>query len=117
MTATYEQLHAQLKDQRETLIADLEELDARAKQWVIGYKTHPADAGTYAFDQAAEQAMRNNVARTLREVEDALKRFEKGTYGICVNCGQQIDIARLEAIPHTGLCMDCAESRDYRNSR
>ncbi|GAB4451210.1 MAG: hypothetical protein Kow00120_21560 [Anaerolineae bacterium] len=117
MTTTYEQLHDELKAQRESLLADLQELDARAKQWFIGYETHPADAGTYAFDQAAEQAMRNNIAKTLREVEEALKRFEKGTYGVCDNCGKVIDIARLEAIPHTSLCMRCAETRDYHNNR
>lgn len=117
MVATLEQLRAELEAQRESLAADLAELDERAKQWVIGYKTHPADDGTRAFDQAAEQAMRRTIAHTLREIEDALARFEKGTYGICVNCERPIDIARLEAIPHTSLCMDCAEARDYKNHR
>jgi DnaK suppressor protein len=114
MVATHQQLKAELQQHRQVLIAELQDIDARAKHKVVGYETHQADDATHAFDQAAELAMRNNVAHMLREVEDALSRFEADTYGICVNCGERIDIARLEAIPHTSLCLRCAESRDFR---
>jgi RNA polymerase-binding protein DksA len=114
MVATYEQLKAALERQREELTAEIESLEVYDGDRIIGYKTHQADVATHAFDQAANLAMRNNAAAMLREVEDALSRLAKGTYGRCENCGVQIDIARLEAIPYTRLCMDCAEARDYR---
>jgi RNA polymerase-binding protein DksA len=114
MVATYDQLKEALERQRQGLIAEIESLEVYDGDRIIGYKTHQADVATHAFDQAANLAMRNNAAMMLREVEDALKRFDKGTYGRCENCDTQIDIARLEAIPYTRLCMDCAEARDFR---
>ena len=40
-------------------------------------------------------------------MEHALAKFEKGTYGLCDNCGQFIDPARLEALPQASLCLSC----------
>ncbi len=113
MVATYEQLKEALQQHRQTLIHEMAAYDAQGKEPLIGYKTHQADAGTYAFDQAADLAARNHAAHVLREVEDALARFDKGVYGICLACEEKIDIARLEAIPHTRLCLRCAEKRDF----
>ncbi|MBN1286827.1 MAG: TraR/DksA C4-type zinc finger protein [Anaerolineae bacterium] len=117
MVATYEQLKEALQDHRKTLLAELADIDSRKGEQMIGYETHQADAATRAFDQAADLALRNNTAKMLREVEDALARFDKGNYGVCQGCGDKIDIARLEAIPHTGLCLRCAETRDFRANR
>lgn len=44
----------------------------------------------------------------LRMIDAALRRIEDGTYGICVNCGEAIAEARLEAVPHAARCRDCA---------
>ena len=48
---------------------------------------------------------------TLREIEDALSKFDAGTYGRCESCGNQIAEARLEAMPAARLCIDCASHR------
>jgi DnaK suppressor protein len=45
----------------------------------------------------------------LREVDEALSRIQEGDYGICENCEEPIDPARLEAVPETRLCIACAE--------
>ena len=51
----------------------------------------------------------------LSEVEHTLERFEQGTYGLCENCGQQIDTGRLEALPQVSLCLSCKSGE--RNKR
>jgi RNA polymerase-binding protein DksA len=79
-----------------------------------GYTNHQADDATQAFDQAKDLALRTSSQKQLRLVEDALARFEDNTYGRCDNCGKEIDLARLEAIPYTPLCLACAEAREYR---
>ena len=43
----------------------------------------------------------------LQTIEHALQRVAQGTYGICENCGQTIDPARLEIMPETTLCIRC----------
>ena len=66
----------------------------------MGYGTHMADDGTEAFEQAKDQAMRNRLQDTLQSVQEALQKFELGTYGVCEECEQKIDWARLEAKPY-----------------
>ena len=50
-------------------------------------------------------------AKILQAIEEALWRFEKGTYGICRDCGEPIAPARLKAIPWTRVCITCKEKQ------
>ncbi|MCX8072266.1 MAG: TraR/DksA C4-type zinc finger protein [Candidatus Binatia bacterium] len=50
--------------------------------------------------------------RELALIEDALRRIAEGSYGVCVDCGGKIPIARLRAIPQTPYCVKCAERRE-----
>lgn len=77
----------------------------------LGYSNHMADDATMAFEQTKELTLRQNLERTLRQVEHALRRFEKGTYGICEECGQEIDPERLAVLPYATLCLKCKERR------
>ena len=43
----------------------------------------------------------------LRDINEALERMEKGTYGFCGNCHQEIDIKRLEIFPEAKICIKC----------
>jgi RNA polymerase-binding transcription factor DksA len=47
-------------------------------------------------------------ALELKKVEAALARIEDATYGECLNCGEKISEARLDAVPHATLCIKCA---------
>ncbi len=55
--------------------------------------------------------LRQTDAKILQAIEDALQRVEKGTYGICRDCGNPIADARLRAIPWTRVCIDCKEKQ------
>lgn len=48
------------------------------------------------------------ASETLRSIDDALSRFDGGTYGRCEVCGGMIPLERLEAIPHATTCVGCA---------
>lgn len=45
-------------------------------------------------------------------VEEALQRVEHGSYGICEDCGDEIPVARLLAVPTAVLCVDCQQARE-----
>ena len=47
----------------------------------------------------------------IQAIEEALWRMEKGTYGICRDCGEPIAAARLNAIPWTRVCITCKEQQ------
>ena len=52
-------------------------------------------------------ALEGQIRSQLDEVEHALHKFEEGRYGLCEECGQYIDPARLEALPQAELCLSC----------
>ena len=51
-------------------------------------------------------------AKILQAIEEALERIDKGTYGICRDCGEPIAEARLNAIPWTRVCISCKEKQN-----
>ena len=55
------------------------------------------------------QEMRN---KERQQIDDALVSLEEGTYGICVDCGEEIDERRLKALPFARLCVACQETRE-----
>nr|MBC7245245.1 TraR/DksA C4-type zinc finger protein [Chloroflexota bacterium] len=82
-----------------------------------GYGTHMADNATEVFEQAKNLAVRQRLRHTLNLVNKALEKMEKGTYGICEQCGDPIDPARLKALPYATLCMYCQARAEMRSSR
>lgn len=114
MPVPYEQLKAALLAEQAALTAEVEQLNDTIKEEGVGYSTHPADEGTTAFDQARDLAVQVNAEQTLKLVNDALERFGLGTYGLCLDCGQEIDAARLEAIPYAPLCLSCQSKLEHR---
>lgn len=107
MTVSLPRLKAELEKQRLVLQAEIAQMQPEPNNG-MGYSTHPADDASIAFEQIADLAIRRNAERLLYQVERALFRMEEGTYGICRECSQRIDDARLKAIPYTRLCIDCA---------
>jgi DnaK suppressor protein len=51
----------------------------------------------------------SNERQTLQMVESALSRIREGTFGECINCGNEINAKRLEAVPWTRYCIECQE--------
>ena len=62
-------------------------------------------------DRSLDYTLEDNEEHLLASIDDALKRIEDGTYGICTNCGRPISEERLEALPWAELCIDCARLR------
>ncbi len=114
MPISYDRLKQALLAEQTALTKELAELESTIKEEGVGYSTHPADEGTTAFDQARDLAVQVSAEQTLKLVDDALLRFENGTYGLCLNCGQEIDAARLEAIPYAPLCLNCQAKLERR---
>ena len=55
--------------------------------------------------------LKQTDAKILNAIEEALSRFESGTYGVCRDCGEPIAEARLRAIPWTRVCITCKEKQ------
>jgi RNA polymerase-binding transcription factor DksA len=70
-----------------------------------------ADSSQVTAERGEVEALAKSLQETLAEVQDALNRFDSGTYGRCERCGQDIAPARLEAKPAARLCIECAARR------
>ncbi len=68
---------------------------------------HQADAGSDAYDRDFALSLLSQEQDALYEIEEALKRLEAGTYGVCEMSGKEIPEARLEAIPFARLTVEC----------
>src|SRR5258705_13624161 len=55
--------------------------------------------------------LKQTDAKILQAIEDALRRIDEGTYGVCRDCGEPIADARLNAIPWTRVCIACKEKQ------
>jgi YteA family regulatory protein len=109
------QLQQMLLTERKELIEEIKhmstnQLDGSMSE-VTGelsaYDNHPADLGSEMFERSKDMALREGIKHRLNHIEDALQHMKIGTYGSCDDCGKQIAIARLEAMPSTTLCIDC----------
>ena len=113
---------AQLTEEREQLLVQLghmgrtprgeessdpENPDATSLPFDEGF----ADSGQVTAERGEVDALSTSLLEGLREVDDALAKFDAGTYGSCESCGQQISDARLEAMPSARLCISCASQR------
>lgn len=102
-----------LLDQKEALRKQLTEMGADPDQ------VNTVDGLDFDFgfaDSAQSTAERNKVLavierlrENLQDVDIALGKIEKGTYGVCERCGEPINAERLEAIPYARLCVKCKQ--------
>ncbi len=95
------------------LKARLKELNARLHV-IEGELDEPAatDAEERATEREGDEVLEElGMAgiNEIRMIKAALERIAKGTYGICLSCEEEISGERLESVPHTGLCRNCAK--------
>ena len=102
----WEQQERALRAKRRELLRRLESGDRserRSLRDMVGELSladnHPADLASENFERSKEISLQEQSYNRLRQVEEALKRIEEGTYGICRRCGADIGRERLEALP------------------
>lgn len=111
MTIGFNLLRSRLENERKRLMEELEQLkstvrpaDERREGSPFGKREEEA---TESFELEKRLTLEKRIREQLAEVEHALRKFEDETYGLCDNCGQTIDPARLEALPQANLCLSC----------
>jgi DnaK suppressor protein len=99
-----EEMHAQMSH----LIRDTTE-DVKSSDATKGYSQHQADEGTDDFNRTVTLEVTNKEFGILRQIERALEKIEEGTYGVCDLSGEEIPMARLEAIPYAAMTVKSQE--------
>ena len=80
------------------------------------YATHPSDQSSGATEREYAFMLASKEGRFLHHLNEALERIKDGTFGTCRICGKEISRARLEAVPHATMCIQC-KSEEERKQR
>lgn len=108
-------LHDALEQRYGELSNEIEDLEEGAMRSPDGsLAERQADEGAVAATQEGDFDVLSAEDGVLRDVSRALQRLEDGSYGRCSECGRWIAYERLEALPQTDLCVDCAAAAEAR---
>lgn len=100
-----------LERKRRELLAEVERLTQPPEQGAaVGFGKRVGDGTTEAVERLTTTATARSLHRSLTDVDRALERIADGTYGTCEVCGRDIPGERLEALPASSRCVDCASS-------
>ena len=102
----HEALKAELEERLAAMLARLSSIKKDVTQ------SHSGDSAEQAQERENDEvvdAIGNETAASIREIQEALDRIAEGTYGECEACGKPIAEGRLKAIPEATRCVDCAD--------
>ncbi len=105
---------------RNSLIDMLEELDERLTKITDDVKHADQDVEKDFAEQATQaendevlDALGNATRNEIEQVKQAIRRIDRGDYGKCEICGQAIKAERLNALPFSSMCINCAEKAEH----
>jgi DnaK suppressor protein len=105
----FQALRQRLQNQRDEIL-NMYKQDLRAGQESADDGTEDiVDRANNAYNRELMFSLSDTERNTLLQIENALRRMDEGTYGRCSNCGQNIALPRLEALPWARFCVDCQE--------
>ncbi len=111
MTDKYKKLHVQLESEHVRLGEELTKVQTSASSSDERREGSPfgkrEEEATETLELEKRLALENRIRQEMSDIEHALDKYEKGTYGMCDNCGKPIAPERLEVLPQASLCVNC----------
>ena len=110
----YEGLRLQLQDKKDELGLRLERITQNVRRRLNADSKEQAKE---LEDSEVVDALGNEARTELHKVTAALVRMDNGDFGYCVECGEKIQVGRLEAHPYADECIECAEFDERKRRR
>ena len=119
-------LEERLLEERGQILKELGYFDDNYTDTVRGasgdlsaYSFHMADQGTDAMEREKAFLFASKEGRQLLSIDDALRRLyeDSAGFGLCESCGEEIHWERLQAVPHTRLCVTCKAAEENGRAR
>lgn len=102
---TQNTLRARMESKKQELERRLERIKTNVRR---GYDADSGERAKEMEDSEVVDALGNEAREEVRKISAALVRIDDGSYGACLDCGEAIDAARLDAYPYAEDCIDCA---------
>ncbi|HEV8484570.1 MAG TPA: TraR/DksA family transcriptional regulator [Blastocatellia bacterium] len=106
------QYDARLSEQKNTLLGMVERTEDYGREADRDVSQDPADKASNSYTKELLFSQSTNERNTLKLIEEALDRLTEGTFGDCINCGEEITPKRLDAIPWAPHCIRCQELQE-----
>ena len=109
----YAAIREQLEAKKAELAARLDRVTENVRR---GYHPDSKERAKELEDSEVVDALGNEARMEIAKISEALSRIESGEYGICDECGAEIDAGRLSAHPYARKCIDCARFAEHERA-
>ncbi len=106
-------LRRQLEMRKRELLDKLERITANVRR---GYEADSKERAKQLEDNEVVDALGNEARAEIAKINATLRRLDAGEYGLCAECGSEIDGRRLLAYPYAIECIECAEFDEHRRA-
>ena len=106
------QYDAKLSEQKNALLGMVERTEDYGREADRDVSQDPADKASNSYTKELLFSQSTNERNTLKLIAEALDRLAEGTFGECINCGEEITPKRLDAIPWAPHCIRCQELQE-----
>lgn len=117
----YAELRRILEERRREMVTEVQgkirDVRTEAAGTPVNGVLDAAESSDADIQEDIELALIQMKAETLSKIDEALARLEKGTFGLCTECGEEISERRLRALPFALRCKDCEEAREIAEQR
>ncbi len=117
----YSELRGILEERRREMVTEVQgkirDVRSEASGTPVNGVLDAAESSDADIQEDIELALIQMKAETLTRIDEALARLEKGTFGFCTECGEEISERRLRALPFALRCKDCEEAREVAEQR
>ncbi|HEU4387359.1 MAG TPA: TraR/DksA family transcriptional regulator [Blastocatellia bacterium] len=106
------QYESKLQSQRRALLGMVERTEDYGREADSEISQDPADKASSSYTKELLFSQSTNERITLKLIDEAIDRISDGAFGECVNCGDDIQVKRLEALPWARYCIKCQELQE-----
>ena len=106
-----------LADEIKSIAKDASTSPRDASGDLSAYTVHMADMAADTYERELSMNIASSEQQILYQIDEALKRLDDGSFGVCQQCNQPISVSRLKAVPYASLCIECQRAKEQQRKR
>jgi len=108
---------AKFADEIRSIIKENARNPREASGDLSAYTVHMADMAADTYERELSTNLVSSEQEVLYQIDDALKRIDEGSFGVCQQCNKPITMSRLKAVPYASHCISCARAKEQNAKR
>ena len=109
--------HAKFAGEIKSIAQDTSKSPREGSGDLSAYTIHMADMAADTYERELSMNIVSSEQEILYQIDDALKRLDDGSFGICQQCNKPISMSRLKAVPYASLCIECQRVKEQKTKR